>query len=169
MAGSNDEAESVRPAGHYPKTSVGVRNCVPHPVSARIMSAPQTQVAGSLGEAESAQSAGHCFPATHMKRARYRRGWKSVWAGDTGAACQSLVKAQAVRRGWRLGAPGRLEPTPIWQSATAPTQRGDDDAGARRDGGDDLARLTPLGLDEPALNVARDAVREGAVVQFFGQ
>ena len=47
-----------------------------------------------------------------MMQQRHMRGWKSVWAGDTAAACPSLVRTQAVRRGWRLGAPGRLEPTP---------------------------------------------------------
>ena len=42
----------------------------------------------------------------------HRCGWKSVWAGDTAAAYQGLVATQAVRRGWRLGALGRLEPAP---------------------------------------------------------
>ena len=47
----------------------------------------------------------------HMK-VKFGCGWKSVWAGDTAAACPSLVRTQAVRRGWRLAAPGRLQPAP---------------------------------------------------------
>ena len=47
-----------------------------------------------------------------MKMVMFGCGWKPVWAGDTAAARPGLVRAQAVRRGWRLGALGRLEPTP---------------------------------------------------------
>ena len=45
-----------------------------------------------------------------MTYAPLTEGGTPVWAGDTADACPGLMATQIVRRGWRLGALGRLEP-----------------------------------------------------------